>query len=201
MNNFCGARRLDIRLASSDLLDIFTSGGDGTVKLGECSPSRPRNFSCSSASLSLTCTDSWTCFSGICEAPREGSTTTRALIPSTVSASSEQRGQYFCEELTEDSHHRWHRSRGTIPLPCHGYSASHLEPEKKSAKDPGPRRSSDRAVHRGCTCIPNDTAAPTRYGNLTLVSVFIKDPWTNVCSPIFADSTRGASRGHTRSGS
>jgi hypothetical protein len=31
MNSFCQARRIDIRLASSDLLDIFNSGGDGTV--------------------------------------------------------------------------------------------------------------------------------------------------------------------------
>lgn len=31
INNFCDDRRLDIRLASSDLLGIFNSGGDGTL--------------------------------------------------------------------------------------------------------------------------------------------------------------------------
>ncbi|KAJ7465240.1 hypothetical protein FB451DRAFT_1263012 [Mycena latifolia] len=77
IDNFCDARRLDVYLASSDLLGIFVSGGDGTL-IGECSPSPPRNFSCSSQSLSLDCSDSWTCFSGICEAPREDSVTTQS---------------------------------------------------------------------------------------------------------------------------
>ncbi|KAJ6584631.1 hypothetical protein B0H19DRAFT_391335 [Mycena capillaripes] len=87
MNNFCQARRLDIRLASSDLLGIFFSGGDGTL-LGECSPSPATKFSCSSPNLSLDCTDSWTCFSGICEAPRAGSVTTPLPVSSSASATS-----------------------------------------------------------------------------------------------------------------
>jgi len=86
MENFCEANRLDVRLASSDLLGIFFSGGDGTL-LGECSPSPPKKFNCSSPSLSLDCTDSWTCFSGICEAPREGSLTTQSPVPSSVTSS------------------------------------------------------------------------------------------------------------------
>ncbi|KAF8208569.1 hypothetical protein K438DRAFT_277405 [Mycena galopus ATCC 62051] len=91
MDNFCNSPRLDIRLASSDLMGIFQSGGDGTL-LGECSPSelnQPKNFSCTSTSLSLNCTEIWTCFSGICEAPREDSVTTpiTPTVPSSASLS------------------------------------------------------------------------------------------------------------------
>ncbi|KAJ7695796.1 hypothetical protein B0H17DRAFT_427285 [Mycena rosella] len=83
INDFCGASRLDVYLRSSDLLAVFISGGDGT-QIGACSPSSPKTLNCSEGGLQLDCTDSWTCFSGRCEAPREGSITT----PSPVSATS-----------------------------------------------------------------------------------------------------------------
>ncbi|KAJ7070112.1 hypothetical protein C8F01DRAFT_1115310 [Mycena amicta] len=80
-NGFCDTQRLDVYTASSDLLGFYYSGGSGGFGLqGSCSPARiagtPQNFSCVSDNLSLDCTDSWTCFSGICEAAREGSATT-----------------------------------------------------------------------------------------------------------------------------
>ncbi|KAJ7164753.1 hypothetical protein C8R43DRAFT_946541 [Mycena crocata] len=53
INNFCGSRRLDVYLAS-DLMGIFFSGGDGTLNLGQCSPS-PGKYS--SQALSLDCSD------------------------------------------------------------------------------------------------------------------------------------------------
>ncbi|KAJ6536577.1 hypothetical protein DFH09DRAFT_1178883 [Mycena vulgaris] len=66
--NFCDARRLDVYLASSDLLGIFISGGDGTL-IGECSPSPAKSYSCISPNLSLNCSDS------------AGSVTTQLPIP------------------------------------------------------------------------------------------------------------------------
>ncbi|KAJ7695798.1 hypothetical protein B0H17DRAFT_427375 [Mycena rosella] len=103
INDFCGASRLDVYLRSSDLLAVYIAGGDGT-QLGvliecipslksvsadwACSPSSPKTFNCSEGGLQLDCTDSWTCFSGICEAPREGSATTPSPVSATSSGSS-----------------------------------------------------------------------------------------------------------------
>ncbi|KAJ7175297.1 hypothetical protein C8R46DRAFT_1078473 [Mycena filopes] len=86
IDNFCEARRLDVYSASSDLLGMFYSGGDGTL-IGECGPSSSANFSCSSGDLSLTCTDSWICFSGICETSRGGSTTEPFTPPASTDTS------------------------------------------------------------------------------------------------------------------
>ncbi|KAJ7134222.1 hypothetical protein C8R44DRAFT_769897 [Mycena epipterygia] len=86
-NNFCDTGRLDVYPRSSDLLAIFYSGGDGTLQ-GQCSPSPAKNYSCSSQALSLDCSDSWTCFSGICETPREDSVTTHSPVASSASIGS-----------------------------------------------------------------------------------------------------------------
>ncbi|KAJ7793582.1 hypothetical protein B0H14DRAFT_2622690 [Mycena olivaceomarginata] len=93
MDNFCEARRIDIRLASSDLLDIFNSGGDGTVveawrmqsewteefqlQFGEpvANLYRQKGYNLSPLKLVLFFRN------------MEGSTTTQALNPTTVSAS------------------------------------------------------------------------------------------------------------------
>ncbi|KAJ7599253.1 hypothetical protein C8J56DRAFT_185505 [Mycena floridula] len=88
IDNFCDARRLDVYLTSPDLMGIFYSGGDGTL-IGACSPSPARNYSCTSQAVgTLDCTDAWTCFTGICEAPREGSTT-GTTSPTLVTQTSE----------------------------------------------------------------------------------------------------------------
>ncbi|KAJ7719938.1 hypothetical protein B0H16DRAFT_1605542 [Mycena metata] len=85
IDNFCGAPRLDVYVKSSDALQMYYSGGDGTL-IGACTSSTlegngvPAQFSCNSETLSLNCTDSYFCFSGVCETPRADSTTV-ALTP------------------------------------------------------------------------------------------------------------------------
>ncbi|KAJ7037803.1 hypothetical protein C8F04DRAFT_396784 [Mycena alexandri] len=109
IDNFCKAPRLDVYLESSDALQMYYSGGDGTL-IGACTSSVlagdgvPARFSCSSETLSLNCTDrfalectpecrltvqppSYFCFSGICETPRAGSTTVALTPPASRSAS------------------------------------------------------------------------------------------------------------------
>ncbi|KAJ6490148.1 hypothetical protein DFH09DRAFT_1454434 [Mycena vulgaris] len=80
----CGAPLLDVWMQTPDhsLLSVFIHAADG-VRKGDCGTNlSPQNHSCSAQDLSLNCTDTWTCFTAICEAPRAGSVT------SVVSASS-----------------------------------------------------------------------------------------------------------------
>ncbi|KAJ7134273.1 hypothetical protein C8R44DRAFT_421159 [Mycena epipterygia] len=86
-NNLCDAGELNVYIRSSDLLAIYYAIGYGALE-GQCSPSPAYNYSCSSQALSLDCSDSWTCFSGICETAREGSVTTQSLVTSSASIGS-----------------------------------------------------------------------------------------------------------------
>ncbi|KAJ6536608.1 hypothetical protein DFH09DRAFT_1324644 [Mycena vulgaris] len=83
IEGLCDAPRLEVWTESSDLLGVYIAGGDG-VRRGDCGPSNTQNYSCGSQALSLNCNDSWTCFTGICEAPRADSTST-TLPPGNVS--------------------------------------------------------------------------------------------------------------------
>ncbi|KAJ6536602.1 hypothetical protein DFH09DRAFT_1401741 [Mycena vulgaris] len=76
IDGLCGAPRLDVWVQSPDreLLGVYVDNGDG-VRKGNCGPSNVQNYTCTSQDLSLSCTDSWTCFTGICEVPRVGSVT------------------------------------------------------------------------------------------------------------------------------
>ncbi|KAJ7070115.1 hypothetical protein C8F01DRAFT_1115331 [Mycena amicta] len=79
-NGFCDTHRLDVYPVSQLLQVYYDNGVGGSGLQGTCSPTNvvhtPQNFSCVSDTLSLDCTDSWMCFSGICETIREDSTTT-----------------------------------------------------------------------------------------------------------------------------
>ncbi|KAF7297609.1 Serine/threonine-protein phosphatase [Mycena kentingensis (nom. inval.)] len=79
IDRFCDTKRLDVYTSSQNLLGLFYSGGGGGSGLqGACfaNGSGGQNFSCSSPVLSLDCTDTWMCFTGICEVARANVATT-----------------------------------------------------------------------------------------------------------------------------
>ncbi|KAJ7070116.1 hypothetical protein C8F01DRAFT_544397 [Mycena amicta] len=91
-DGFCDTQQLNVYTRSSELLEFYYNGGVGGSGLqGTCAPTyvseTPQNLSCVSADLSLNCTDSWTCFSGVCETVRNDSTTTPFLKPPTTTDS------------------------------------------------------------------------------------------------------------------
>ncbi|KAJ6536598.1 hypothetical protein DFH09DRAFT_1283794 [Mycena vulgaris] len=83
----CDAPLLDVwtQTPDHDLLSVFIQATDG-VRKGDCGTNlNPQNYSCSAQDLSLNCSDTWTCFTAICEAPRAGSVTS-AVSASSLSA-------------------------------------------------------------------------------------------------------------------